>query len=180
MLTCLMTFLAWQFMFTSAWQTPLSKHLKQQARMSPLCVHSMGSLVIKTKLPPLSYRPTSTLTHWYIISFSGFIFTSYILFFIFSSTPVLTFSIDVVFILSMRHSDLWWWLGIHCIRQWLVTSLVPSQCLNQWLHIVNWTHRKTYSDVSNNIQIFSIQNIELNDTHIVQANVWSGWTINIG
>ena len=37
---------------------------------------------------------------WYIISFFGFIFPSYI-FFIFSSTPVLTSSIDVVFILSI-------------------------------------------------------------------------------
>ena len=38
----------------------------------------------------------------YIISFFGFIFTSLILFLIFSSTPVLTLSIDVVFILSKR------------------------------------------------------------------------------
>ena len=37
---------------------------------------------------------------WYIISFFGFIFISQILFLIFSCTPVLTFSIDVVFILS--------------------------------------------------------------------------------
>ena len=36
---------------------------------------------------------------WYIISFFGFIFTSWI-FFIFSSTPVLTSSIDLVFVLS--------------------------------------------------------------------------------
>ena len=41
---------------------------------------------------------------WYIIAFFGFIFTSQILF-IFSSTPVLTPSIDVVFVLSI-------WLGI--------------------------------------------------------------------
>ena len=38
---------------------------------------------------------------WYIISFFGFIFTSWI-FFIFSSTPVLTYSIDVVFVLSIE------------------------------------------------------------------------------
>ena len=37
---------------------------------------------------------------WYIISFFGFIFTSKI-FFIFSSTPVLTSSIDVVFVYSI-------------------------------------------------------------------------------
>ena len=37
---------------------------------------------------------------WYIISFFGFIFTSSI-FFILSSTPVLTSSIDVVFVLSI-------------------------------------------------------------------------------
>ena len=38
---------------------------------------------------------------WYITSFFGFIFTSKILF-IFSSTPVLTSSIDVVFVISNR------------------------------------------------------------------------------
>ena len=38
---------------------------------------------------------------WYIISFFGFIFTSYI-FFIFSSTPVVTYSIEVVFVLSIK------------------------------------------------------------------------------
>ena len=38
---------------------------------------------------------------WYIISFFGFIFTSQF-FFIFSSSPVLTSSIDVVFVLSIR------------------------------------------------------------------------------
>ena len=37
---------------------------------------------------------------WYIISFFGFILSSWI-FFIFSSTPVLTSSIDVVFVLSI-------------------------------------------------------------------------------
>ena len=36
---------------------------------------------------------------WYIINFFGFIFTS-LTFFIFSSTPLLTSSIDVVFVLS--------------------------------------------------------------------------------
>ena len=38
---------------------------------------------------------------WYIIIIFGFIFSSWIIFFVFSSTPVLRFSIDVVFILSM-------------------------------------------------------------------------------
>ena len=41
------------------------------------------------------------LMSWYIISFFGFIFTSNT-FFIFSSNPVLTSSIDVVFVLSIR------------------------------------------------------------------------------
>ena len=39
---------------------------------------------------------------WYIISFFGFIFTSWI-FFNFSSTPVLTSSLDVVFVLSISN-----------------------------------------------------------------------------
>ena len=38
--------------------------------------------------------------------------------------------------------------------------------------------QEKYCDISTTIQIFSIQNIELNGTHIVQ--VWSGLTINIG
>ena len=76
---------------------------------------------------------------WYIISFFGFILTSWIMFFIlFSCTPVLTFSIDVVFILSIhvrrdanleiRHN-----YGTSC---WL-SGIYIYQLLN-----LNWCHRK--------------------------------------
>ena len=102
------------------------KTLGKQTHVSPLCAHSMGS--------PLIYRPTSTLTHWGIVTY------------------------------------IWWQnSGHHCFRQWLNTSLMQSQCLNQWLYIVNWTHRKKLCDISTTIQIFSIQNIELNGTYLVQA-----------
>ena len=44
-----------------------------------------------------------------------------------------------------------------------------SQRLNQWLRIVNWAHTKQICDISTKIQIFFIQNIELNGTHIVKV-----------
>ena len=62
---------------------------------------------------------------WYIISFFGFIFTSYIMFFIFSSTPVLTFSIDVVFILAILIAPTpGRWLLIHQRMEiWMLLTL---------------------------------------------------------
>ena len=39
---------------------------------------------------------------------------------------------------------------------------------------------KIICDILTKIPIFSVQNIELNGTHIVIAYVWSGLTINVG
>ena len=38
--------------------------LQSCSKPSILCAHNMWSRDIKTELPPLSYKPSSTLTHW--------------------------------------------------------------------------------------------------------------------
>ena len=67
---------------------------------------------------------------WYIISFFGFIFNSQIMFFIFSSTPVLTFSIDVVCILPIERSS-------SCCPSRKQTVLLQNYdfCRNCWIHL---------------------------------------------
>ena len=96
--TYLITFLAWQFMLTSVWWTPLSKlgAFKTSRPTCPLCVLTTWGLWT-SRLNCLHWSTSPQVPHWGIVSYK-------------------------------------WWQnsGHHCFRQWLVTSLVPSQCLNQW------------------------------------------------
>ena len=60
---------------------------------------------------------------WYIISFFGFIFTSYIFFIFFSSTPPLTSDIDIVFVLSISMKLKWFDVIISA------TYYYPKRCV---------------------------------------------------
>ena len=65
--TYFITFLAWQFMLTSVWYTPLSKLTQADPHIPFVCPqHGVSWYQDKTVFSDL--RPTCTLTHWGLVT----------------------------------------------------------------------------------------------------------------